>query len=162
MLRKTLFGTTLALSLAAGAAFAGGHEANIVDTAKNAGDFTSLVTGIETAGLEGALAGDGPFTVFAPYDPAFAGLEPGALEALLNNKDDLNAVLTYHVVAGKVMAGDLADGQMLPTLNGKELPVQIMDGKVMIDGATVVSADVGASNGVIHVIDSVLFPGDDM
>ena len=135
---------------------------DIVDTAVGAGSFTTLVAAVQAAGLEETLRGDGPFTVFAPTDEAFAALPEGTVEDLLKpeNKDKLVAVLTYHVVPGKVMAADVADKTVEPeTVQGTTAKVVGKDGKVMIDGATVVTADIETSNGVIHVIDKVIMPG---
>lgn len=135
-------------------------KADIVDTAVAAGSFSTLVAAVEAAGLVDTLKGDGPFTVFAPTDDAFAALPEGTVASLLEegNKDQLVAILTYHVVPGKVMAADLA-GQAIEadTVNGKTLSVDGTDG-VTVNGAMVTSADVEASNGVIHVIDTVLIP----
>lgn len=133
---------------------------DIVDTAIAAGSFGTLVAAVQAAGLVDTLKSDGPFTVFAPTDAAFAALPAGTVESLLKpeNKDQLAAVLTYHVVAGKVMSADIA-GQTLnvDTVNGQQLAVDASNG-VMINNATVTSADIEASNGVIHVIDTVLLP----
>jgi uncharacterized surface protein with fasciclin (FAS1) repeats len=134
---------------------------DIVDTAVAAGDFTTLAAALQAAGLVEALKGEGPFTVFAPTDDAFAALPEGTVEGLLKPeaKEDLTSVLTYHVVPAKALAGDLSDGQKLTTLQGGELTVSIEDdGTVMINDAVVTAADIEASNGVIHVIDSVLLP----
>jgi len=133
---------------------------DIVDTAVAAGQFKTLAAALKAADLVTTLKGPGPFTVFAPTDEAFAKLPAGTVETLLKpeNKEKLVAILTYHVVAGKAMAADVKDGAMLKTVNGKEVTASVKDGKVMIGGATVVKADVAASNGVIHVIDTVLLP----
>ena len=133
---------------------------DIVETAVAAGQFKTLVAAVQAAGLVETLKGDGPFTVFAPSDAAFAKLPAGTVEALLADKAKLASILTYHVVAGKVMAGDIvkANGATPTTVNGLPLDVVVRDGKVYVDGAQVVSADVAASNGVIHVIDTVLLP----
>jgi uncharacterized surface protein with fasciclin (FAS1) repeats len=149
-----------------GMAFAGQAQAQtapsntIVDVAVGAGSFTTLVAAVKAAGLEDVLRGTGPFTVFAPTDAAFAKLPAGTVESLLANPAQLRAVLTYHVVPGKVMAADvIAAGTAAPaTVQGQTLNVRVVDGKVMVNDATVVSADVGASNGVIHVIDTVVLP----
>ena len=133
-------------------------KADIVDTAVAAGNFSTLVTAVKAAGLVDTLKSDGPFTVFAPNDAAFAKIPAADLNALIADKDALTKVLTYHVVAGKVMAADLSDGQVVKTLNGQDLTVSIKDGKVMINGATVTAADLTGSNGVIHVVDAVLLP----
>jgi uncharacterized surface protein with fasciclin (FAS1) repeats len=133
---------------------------DIVDTAVEAGQFTTLATALTEAGLVDVLKGRGPFTVFAPTDAAFAELPAGTIEALLKpeNSDRLNAILTYHVVAGRVTAGEVAGINAAETVNGQRINVKTVGGKVLIDGATVISADVEASNGVIHVIDRVLLP----
>jgi uncharacterized surface protein with fasciclin (FAS1) repeats len=133
---------------------------DIVDTAISAGKFNTLVAALKAADLVDTLKGDGPFTVFAPTDEAFAKLPAGTVETLLKpeNKEKLKNLLTYHVVAGKDMAADLKDGQSVKTVNGKDLMVKISDGKVMVGDAQVTTADIAASNGVIHVIDTVLMP----
>ena len=133
---------------------------NIVQVAVDAGMFTTLVTAVKAAGLAETLQGSGPFTVFAPTDAAFARLPKGTVEALLADKEKLAAVLTYHVVAGKVMAGDIvkANGAKPSTVNGQPLDIVLRNGKVYVNGAPVVTADIVASNGVIHVIDTVLLP----
>jgi uncharacterized surface protein with fasciclin (FAS1) repeats len=158
MFRRTFLAATTA-ALFAAPAFAGGHSKDIVDTAVGAGSFTTLVAAVQAAGLVETLKGEGPFTVFAPTDDAFAALPAGTVESLLlpENKDTLIAILTYHVVAGKVMSTDLSDGMMAATVEGSEITVDLSDG-VKIDGANVVSADIEASNGVIHVIDAVILP----
>ncbi|SLN43951.1 Immunogenic protein MPT70 precursor [Pseudoruegeria aquimaris] len=153
------------VALAASAAFAApaladGHGKDIVDTAVGAGSFTTLVAAVQAAGLVETLKGEGPFTVFAPTDDAFAALPAGTVEELLKpeNKDQLVAVLTYHVIPGKVMAADIAGKKMdVETVQGSKAMVDATDG-VMIDGAKVIQADVMASNGVIHVIDAVILP----
>jgi uncharacterized surface protein with fasciclin (FAS1) repeats len=133
---------------------------DIVAVAIEAGSFKTLVAAVQAAGLVEVLQGAGPFTVFAPTDEAFAKLPAGTVEALLADKEKLAAILTYHVVAGRVQAGDiLKAGTATPTtVQGQTLHVRVVNGAVMVDGATVISADVGASNGVIHVIDTVLLP----
>ncbi len=134
---------------------------DIIDTAVAAGSFKTLATALTQAGLIDTLKGKGPFTVFAPTDEAFAKIAKKDLDALLKDKKKLTAVLTYHVVAGKVMAADvvqLKDGAKVKTVEGHELTVGLKDGKVMVDGANVVKTDIEASNGVIHVIDSVIMP----
>ena len=133
---------------------------DIVDTAVAAGKFNTLAAALKAAGLVETLKGDGPFTVFAPTDEAFAKLPAGTVETLLKpeNKDKLKAVLTYHVVPGKAMSSDLKDGQSVTTVNGKSATVKLDGGKVMVGDATVVKPDIAASNGVIHVIDTVLIP----
>jgi len=133
---------------------------DIVDTAIDAGQFSTLVAAVDAAGLVETLKSDGPFTVFAPTDEAFAALPAGTVENLLlpENKDQLVAVLTYHVVPGKVMSSDIA-GQSLnvASVQGSELAIDATDG-VTVDGANVVMADIETSNGVIHVIDQVVLP----
>lgn len=133
---------------------------DIVDTAVGAGTFGTLVAAVQAAGLVSTLKGDGPFTVFAPTDEAFAALPEGTVESLLlpENKDQLVAVLTYHVVPAKVMAGDIAGKKAkVLTVQGERLDVNARNG-VKVDGAKVVAADIEATNGVIHVIDKVLLP----
>ena len=133
---------------------------DIVDTAVGAGKFNTLAAALKAAGLVETLKGEGPFTVFAPTDGAFAKLPAGTVEDLLKpeNKEKLTAVLTYHVVAGKAMAKDVAGMSSAKTVNGKEVKLKAYDGKVKVDNATVTKADIAASNGVIHVIDTVLLP----
>ena len=137
---------------------------DIVAVAAASGQFTTLVAAVKAAGLVKTLQGKGPFTVFAPTDAAFAKLPKGAIEALLADKEKLTAVLTYHVVPGKVMAADvLAMGGGSPaTVNGAPVRISIRDGKVYIDNAQVVMTDIQASNGVIHVIDAVIIPAPAM
>jgi len=130
---------------------------DIVDTAVAAGSFKTLATALQAAGLVETLKGKGPFTVFAPTDDAFAKLPAGALDALLKDKAKLTAVLTYHVVPGKVMAADVTKLKEAKTVQGGNLQVTTAGG-VKVDAANVVKTDVAASNGVIHVIDSVLMP----
>lgn len=131
--------------------------ADIVETAISAGQFKTLVTALQEADLVDTLKGDGPFTVFAPTDAAFAKLPAGALDALVKDKDKLAAVLTYHVVPGKVMAAQVKPGKV-KTVQGESLNVSTQGGSVMVDNAKVVKTDIGASNGVIHVIDTVILP----
>ncbi|GAA6200628.1 fasciclin domain-containing protein [Aquicoccus sp. SU-CL01552] len=160
MLRRTFMSIATAAAMTAGtAAFAGGHSKDIVDTAVSAGSFTTLVAAVQAAGLVETLKGEGPFTVFAPTDEAFAALPEGTVETLLKpeNKDQLTAILTYHVVPGKVMSTDLSDNMMAPTVQGGDLTI-MTEGGVTVNGAKVISADVMASNGVIHVIDQVILP----
>lgn len=151
---------TIALaSLLAAPAMAGGMSKDIVDTAVGAGDFNTLVAAVQAAGLVETLKGDGPFTVFAPTDAAFAALPEGTVETLLKpeNKDQLIAILTYHVVPGKVMSTDLQDDMMATTVQGTDIMIDLDNG-VMINDASVAAADIAASNGVIHVIDKVILP----
>jgi uncharacterized surface protein with fasciclin (FAS1) repeats len=131
---------------------------NIVEIASSAGSFNTLVTAVKAAGLVETLSGEGPFTVFAPTDEAFAQIPQDQLEALLADKEALTAVLTYHVVPGKVMASDVVGLTSAETVNGQSLNIHVMDGKVMIDDAQVVTTDIEATNGVIHVIDKVILP----
>ena len=162
MLKQSLtrLAAAAALSLSgATATLADGHM-DIVDTAVNAGQFNTLVAAVQAAGLVGTLKGDGPYTVFAPTDEAFAALPEGTVESLLlpENKDKLVEILTYHVVPAKVMSADIAGkrAQVL-TVEGDRLSVNARNG-VKVDNAKVVAADIAASNGVIHVIDTVLLP----
>jgi uncharacterized surface protein with fasciclin (FAS1) repeats len=154
----TCLALLLTLSLSS-SAFAGSKK-DIVDTTVAAGDFKTLATALQAAGLVDTLKGAGPFTVFAPTDAAFAKLPAGTLEDLLKpeNKQELVSILTYHVVAGEVMAKDVVKLSEAKTVNGKEVKVMAHDGKVMVDGANVTKTDIQCSNGVIHVIDSVLLP----
>ena len=133
---------------------------DIVDTAIGAGSFKTLVAAVTAAGLVETLRGEGPFTVFAPTDEAFAKLPAGTVESLLlpESKEKLIAVLTYHVVAGKVLASDVVKLKSAKTVNGKEVSIKVSDKGVMVDAAKVVTTDIEASNGVIHVIDSVILP----
>lgn len=133
---------------------------DIVDTAVSAGQFSTLAAALEAAGLVGTLKGEGPFTVFAPTDAAFAKLPAGTLDSLLKpeNRDQLVSILTYHVVPGKVMASDVGNLSEAETVNGQKIDIEVDGSTVRIDDATVVAADIAASNGVIHVIDSVILP----
>ncbi|MFN1835886.1 fasciclin domain-containing protein [Balneola sp. MJW-20] len=136
------------------------QDKNIVELAVGNDNLSTLVTAVKAGGLVETLQGDGPFTVFAPTNAAFEALPEGVLEMLLKpeNKDKLVAVLTYHVVPAKVMSTDLEDGMAAPTVEGSEATISLEMGKAMVDNATVVAADVEASNGVVHVIDSVILP----
>lgn len=136
------------------------EKKDIVDTAKDAGSFTTLVKALEAAGLVDTLKGEGPFTVFAPTDEAFAKLPKGTLEELLKpeNKDKLKAILTYHVVSGEVLAKDVVKLNKAKSVQGEDITVKVKDELVMVDNAKVVKTDIKASNGVIHVIDSVIMP----
>lgn len=158
MIRRTFLALTAATALAA-PALAGGHSKDIVDTAVGAGTFGTLVAAVQAAGLVDTLKGEGPFTVFAPTDDAFAALPEGTVDDLLKpeNKDQLTAILTYHVVGGKVMSGDLSDGMTAATVQGGEVTIKT-EGGVMVNDANVTAADIEASNGVIHVIDKVIMP----
>lgn len=133
-------------------------SANIVTVAEKAGDFTTLVKALKAAGLVETLEGKGPFTVFAPTDQAFANLPAGTLDALLKDPEKLRSVLTYHVVAGRVPAAEAMKLSHAKTVNGASLALEMADGHLKVDDATVVKADIRASNGVIHVIDRVLLP----
>jgi len=137
-------------------------SADIVDTAVAAGDFTTLAAALEAAGLVETLKGEGPFTVFAPTDEAFAKLPAGTVETLLKpeNKAKLTRILTYHVVSGKVMAADVVKVKSAKAVSGDTLTVMTQGSNVMIDKAHVVKTDIAASNGVIHVVDTVLLPKD--
>lgn len=131
---------------------------DIVDTAVAAGNFKTLAAALDAAGLVDTLKGEGPFTVFAPTDAAFAKLPEGTVEGLLKDKGKLSAILTYHVVSGKVMAADVVKLDSAKTVNGQSVSIKVVDGKVHVDNATVIQADIAASNGVIHAIDTVLMP----
>lgn len=135
-------------------------EKDIVDTAVAAGDFNTLVAAVKAAELVETLKGEGPYTVFAPTDAAFAKLPEGTLESLLKpeNKAKLAGILTYHVVASKVMAADVVKMNEAKTVNGQMLKISTMNGKVMVDSANVTKTDIECSNGVIHVIDAVVLP----
>jgi len=148
----------LLFSLAANAGSVG--KKDIVDTAVAAGSFKTLAAALQAAGLVDTLKGAGPFTVFAPTDEAFAKLPAGTVDDLLKpeNHDKLVAILTYHVVSGKVMAKDVVKLHEAKTVNGKDVKIMAEGGKVMVDNANVVKTDIVCSNGVIHVIDSVILP----
>ena len=135
-------------------------KADIVDTAAAAGQFNTLVAAVKAAGLVEALKSEGPFTVFAPTDAAFAKLPAGTVESLLKpeNKEKLVAILKYHVVPGKVTASDVTKLTQAKTLQGQMITIKTADGGVMVDNASVVKTDIHTSNGVIHVIDSVIMP----
>jgi uncharacterized surface protein with fasciclin (FAS1) repeats len=156
MIRRTFLSIAAASFLAA-PAFA--QDADIVDTAVAAGSFTTLVAAVQAAGLVDTLKGPGPFTVFAPTDAAFAALPEGTVESLLlpENKDQLVSILTYHVVPGKVMSTDLSEGLTANTVQGAPVTITL-EGGAKVNGAAISTADVAASNGVIHVIDAVILP----
>lgn len=156
MIRRTFLAMTAALTFSA-PAFAA--DMDIVDTAVGAGSFTTLVAAVQAAGLVDTLKGPGPFTVFAPTDAAFAALPAGTVEDLLKpeNKDQLVAILTYHVVPGKVMSTDLSEGLKAATVNGAEVTITL-DGGPKVNGAAISTADIETTNGVIHVIDAVILP----
>ena len=161
-MKKTFAATAAALLLAvsvAGPANADHHQGkDVVDTAVAAGSFNTLATALKAAGLVDTLKGKGPFTVFAPTDDAFKKLPAGTLEKLLADKAQLTKVLTYHVVAGKVMAADVVKLTSAKTVEGSEVKIAVANGAVKVNDANVVKTDIGASNGVIHVIDTVLLP----
>ena len=154
------------MSLVTAMANAGHHEqdemttADIVDTAIGAGQFNTLAAALTAAGLVDTLKGDGPFTAFAPTDEAFAKLPEGTVENLLKpeNRDELVSILTYHVVPGEVYAADVVQLTSATTVNGSDVSIKVADNGVSIDNANVVKTDIKASNGVIHVIDSVILP----
>ena len=132
--------------------------ADIVDTASNAGSFSTLVTAIKAANLVDTLKGKGPFTVFAPTDEAFAKLPAGTVEGLLKDIPKLTKILTYHVVSGKVMAADVVKLKSAKTVEGSDVKIDASNAGVKVNNATVATADVAADNGVIHIIDTVLLP----
>lgn len=161
-LMSTIAAVTIALSVGACSTEMAKEASapDIVDTAVAAGSFNTLVAAVQAAGLEETLRSDGPFTVFAPTDDAFAKLPEGTVASLLepSNKDQLVSILTYHVLPGKVMSGDIAGKKLkAATVQGSNVSIDATSG-VMVDNATVVAADVEASNGVIHVIDTVIIP----
>ena len=166
VLNRTLRAGVAALSLsllASPSAFAGGSmvaSKDIVDTAVSAGSFKTLTAALDAAGLVETLKGKGPFTVFAPTDEAFAKLPEGTLKSLLKpeNKQKLTSILTYHVVAGNVKAADVIKLSSAKTLNGQSVTIKTAGGKVFINVATVIKADIATTNGTIHVIDTVLLP----
>ncbi|SDI82324.1 fasciclin domain-containing protein [Salipiger marinus] len=157
MFRRTYLALTAAAFIAT-PAFAQ-SDSDIVETAQANGSFSTLLAAAEAAGLVETLKGDGPFTVFAPTDEAFAALPEGTVDTLLQpeNKDQLTSILTYHVVPGKVMSTDLTNGMEAETVQGSMVTI-MTEGGVTVDGANVVTPDVEASNGVIHVIDAVIMP----
>jgi uncharacterized surface protein with fasciclin (FAS1) repeats len=156
---------SIVLSAAAAALLAAPHHVSaqmatddIVTTAVEAGSFTTLAAALEAAGLVSVLQGEGPFTVFAPTDDAFAKLPAGTVEALLADTEALTRVLTYHVVPGRVTSGQVVGLSEAGTVAGIAAPIEVRDGSVYVAGAKVVAADVQASNGIIHVIDTVMLP----
>lgn len=176
-MKKMIYSLAILTLLIGGTAFAGScgsgsHEhtdaekavhnseqtADIVTTAIEADNFNTLVAAVKAAGLVEALKGDGPFTVFAPTDEAFAKLPEGALKSLLDNPEKLKSVLTYHVVEGKVTSDKVMKVNKAEALNGKSVTVTAKDGKVMINDANVIATDIMCSNGVIHVVDKVILP----
>jgi uncharacterized surface protein with fasciclin (FAS1) repeats len=155
MLRRTFMSLTAVSMLAVTPAFA--QDMDIVDTAVAAGTFSTLVAAVEAAGLVETLKGEGPFTVFAPTDEAFAALPAGTVEGLLADPAALAAILTYHVVAGKVMSTDLTEGMTAATVNGANITITL-EGGAKVNGANITAADIETTNGVIHVIDAVILP----
>ena len=137
--------------------YAGNYSKDIVDTAVSAGKFNTLVKAIKAGGLVETLKSDGPFTVFAPTDDAFAKLPAGTLQSLLKNTKKLKAILTFHVVAGKVMASDVVKLKSVKTVHGNTISISTKNG-VKVENAKVIATDIKASNGVIHIIDSVILP----
>ena len=154
-IRNLVVGIAVASSMALGSLAAKAED--IVDIAASNGSFNTLVAAVQAAGLVDVLKSDGPFTVFAPTDEAFAKLPEGALEALLKDKNALTQVLTYHVVPGKVMAADVINLDSAKTVQGQSIRIKTTGG-VKVDDANVIKTDIMASNGVIHVIDTVLIP----
>lgn len=170
---KKTFLTLAAVAMMAGTSFAGtkcngskvvskARSADIVDTAVKAGSFKTLVAAVKAAGLVETLKGEGPFTVFAPTDAAFARLPKGTVESLLKpeNKAKLQAILTYHVVPGKVLASDVVKLSGAKTVQGQQIDIAVKNGQVSVDAAKVLKTDILTSNGVIHVIDNVILPAD--
>lgn len=151
---------TLMLSATAFAGSYGKKQADIVDTAVAAGNFNTLAAALEAGGLIDTLKSDGPFTVFAPTDEAFAKLPAGTVESLLlpENKDKLVEILTYHVVAGKVKAADVVTLSSASTVNGSDVAIRVEEQVVFVNDSRVIATDIGASNGVIHVVDTVILP----
>ncbi|UCC81337.1 MAG: fasciclin domain-containing protein [Candidatus Zixiibacteriota bacterium] len=131
---------------------------SILETAQTAGTFSTLLTAVEAAGLTDALSGEGPFTIFAPTDAAFAALPEGTVQALLKDKEKLSSILTYHVLSGAVKAESIVELDKAETLNGQSVSIKVVEKKVMIDNALVTTTDIICTNGVIHVIDSVILP----
>jgi uncharacterized surface protein with fasciclin (FAS1) repeats len=164
-MRTRLFIGLLAGALILGVSFlpmsgvtAVGSEKNIVETAVGAGNFNTLVTAVKAAGLVETLSGPGPFTVFAPTDDAFGKLPDGTVEGLLKDKTKLSAVLTYHVISGKYLAADVVKMNSLKSVQGQNITISLKDGAAMTDNAKIIQTDIICSNGVIHVIDSVILP----
>ena len=162
LLKKAIVATfivTLTMGVLVYSSQAGGQK-DIVDTAVSAGSFNTLATALTSADLVKTLKGTGPFTVFAPTDEAFAKLPAGTLDDLLKpmNKEKLKGILTYHVVSGKVMAADVVKLKSAKTVNGQNVTIMVKDGTVMVDNAKVTKTDIMCTNGVIHVIDSVILP----
>jgi uncharacterized surface protein with fasciclin (FAS1) repeats len=161
-MKKMMIAAMMAAMTVSGASMAAAADTDIVDTAVAAGSFKTLAKALQAADLVGTLKGAGPFTVFAPTDEAFAKLPAGTLETLLKpeNKAKLQRILKYHVVPGKVMAADVVKMRSAKAASGDTLTIASRDGGVTVDGAKVVKTDIAATNGVIHVIDSVILPKD--
>lgn len=160
---STFTAVAAALLLIVTDAYAGGYgkkKADIVDTAVSAGSFNTLAAALEAGDLVGTLKSDGPYTVFAPTDEAFAKLPDGTVEMLLlpENKDKLVEILTYHVVPGKVTAAEVVTLKTAKTANGSDIAIRVVDETVFINDSRVVATDIGASNGVIHIVDTVILP----
>jgi uncharacterized surface protein with fasciclin (FAS1) repeats len=159
LLKAVIIASLFTVGVNASAGSNGNYDKkDIVDTAIAADNFETLVTAVQAAGLVETLKGDGPFTVFAPTDAAFEAIPDDDLEALLADEDKLTAVLTYHVVPGKVMAADVMGLDTATTVQGSDVDIQVVQGGVQVDGANVVQTNIEASNGVIHVIDAVIMP----
>lgn len=159
MLRTLMLAAAVvAIAFAPAPAHAQASQKDIVATAMDAGSFKTLASALEAADLIGVLQGDGPFTVFAPTDEAFAKLPPGTVEALLADKEALTRILTYHVISGRVTSDAVVNIRAAETVAGLEAPIEVRMGDVYVAGAKVITADVEASNGVIHVIDAVMMP----
>jgi|SRR5688572_12412881 uncharacterized surface protein with fasciclin (FAS1) repeats len=161
-MKKMMIAAMMAAMSVSGASMVAAADTDIVDTAVAAGSFKTLAKALQAADLVGTLKGAGPFTVFAPTDEAFAKLPAGTLETLLKpeNKAKLQRILKYHVVSGKVMAADVVKIRSAKAVSGDTLTIASRDGGVTVDGAKVVKTDIAATNGVIHVIDSVILPKD--
>ena len=157
MLKISTIITALCITLFSSHSFAGSAKKDIIDTAVSAGSFNTLAKALTEAGLIDTLKGEGPFTVFAPTDEAFSKIPADQLQAILADKEKLIAILTYHVVPGKVMAEDVVELTSATTVQGSDASISVEDG-VKIDDANVIQTDILASNGVIHVIDSVILP----
>ncbi len=153
-----LAAAVLGFSVNASAHDHGEEERNIIETAAATGDFNTLLTAIDAAGLTDTLSGEGPFTVFAPTDEAFAEIHDEDLSGLMADTDALTAVLTYHVVSGRVTAEEVVTLDSATTLQGSDITITVSNGSVLVDQANVVTTDVEASNGIIHVIDAVITP----
>jgi len=160
MIRTRILATSFALLFAAGvnASNHGEHQPNIIEVAEGAGQFSTLLTAIEAAGLTEALSGEGPFTVFAPTDEAFAAIPEDDLAAILADNETLTAILTYHVVEGAVTSEQVVELDSATTLQGSDVTITVSDAGVQVDQASVVNVDIEASNGIIHVIDAVITP----